>query len=161
MKQALILVIAVLMGNGLSAQSESGLATLLSKYYQLKNALVEGNASKAAGFSGELVKTMQMIDDSRLEKNGRTVFLQVKDKIMSDAKSISAATQLEKQRELFSSLSNNMILLGKAIRLTDQPVYVDYCPMKKMYWMSEEKIIRNPYYGNAMLSCGSVKETIQ
>ncbi len=161
MKQALILFMAVLMGKGLSAQSEPGLATLLTKYYQLKNALVEGNVSKASGYSGELVKVAQKIETSKLEKNGQALYLQLKDKIISDAQSISAASQLDKQRELFSSLSNNMILLGKATKLSAQPVYVDYCPMKKMYWLSEEKIIRNPYYGNAMLSCGSVKETIQ
>ena len=53
-----------------------------------------------------------------------------------------------------------MALVAKAVKLTDAPVYKAYCPMKKAYWLSAEKEIKNPYYGSAMLSCGSVMETI-
>jgi hypothetical protein len=33
--------------------------------------------------------------------------------------------------------------------------------MKKMYWLSSEAAIKNPYYGKMMLTCGSVTETIK
>jgi hypothetical protein len=33
--------------------------------------------------------------------------------------------------------------------------------MKKAYWLSPDKAIKNPYYGSAMLTCGKVTETIQ
>ncbi|RYF82932.1 MAG: DUF3347 domain-containing protein, partial [Chitinophagaceae bacterium] len=36
-----------------------------------------------------------------------------------------------------------------------------YCPMKKALWLSNEKAIKNPYYGSAMLTCGKVTETIE
>ena len=39
-------------------------------------------------------------------------------------------------------------------------VYLEYCPMAKASWLSSEKEISNPYLGNKMLKCGSVKETI-
>jgi hypothetical protein len=29
------------------------------------------------------------------------------------------------------------------------------------FWLSNEKEIKNPYFGSMMLKCGSVKETIQ
>ena len=29
------------------------------------------------------------------------------------------------------------------------------------YWLSNSKEVRNPYFGNSMLKCGEVKETIQ
>lgn len=38
-------------------------------------------------------------------------------------------------------------------------VYYQYCPMKKAYWLSMEKEIKNPYYGSSMLTCGKVIET--
>ncbi|MAQ74933.1 MAG: hypothetical protein CL613_01215 [Aquimarina sp.] len=31
--------------------------------------------------------------------------------------------------------------------------------MKKAYWLSKEKDIKNPYYGSSMLTCGKVAET--
>ena len=31
---------------------------------------------------------------------------------------------------------------------------------KGAYWLSKESKIKNPYFGDEMLTCGSVKETI-
>jgi hypothetical protein len=36
-----------------------------------------------------------------------------------------------------------------------------YCPMKKSNWLSNEKTVKNPYYGSAMLTCGEVTGTIK
>lgn len=32
--------------------------------------------------------------------------------------------------------------------------------MKKTYWISDEKKIRNPYYGKEMPDCGNITKTI-
>jgi hypothetical protein len=29
------------------------------------------------------------------------------------------------------------------------------------FWLSNEKEIKNPYFGDMMLKCGSIKETLQ
>jgi hypothetical protein len=39
-----------------------------------------------------------------------------------------------------------------------ESVYYQYCPMKKMYWLSKEETIKNPYYGSKMLTCGNVSD---
>ena len=43
-------------------------------------------------------------------------------------------------------------------------VYYQYCPMangdKGAYWLSTIKEIKNPYFGDAMLSCGETKDTL-
>jgi Cu(I)/Ag(I) efflux system membrane fusion protein len=43
-------------------------------------------------------------------------------------------------------------------------VYSQFCPMadndKGGYWLSKEEQVLNPYYGDAMLTCGSVKQVI-
>jgi hypothetical protein len=36
-----------------------------------------------------------------------------------------------------------------------------YCPMKKANWLSSSATIKNPYYGNSMLTCGKVVETLK
>jgi len=54
-----------------------------------------------------------------------------------------------------------MYALAKAVKLTADPVYYTYCPMKKAYWLSSEPTIKNPYFGNAMLTCGKVEETLK
>ena len=43
-------------------------------------------------------------------------------------------------------------------------LYRQYCPMafdnKGAHWLSETEAIRNPYFGEKMLSCGQTKETL-
>ena len=81
------------------------------------------------------------------------------------AAKIAAATDIEVQRTLFSSLSNEMIAKVKAIGLQSGEVYIEYCPMamndKGASWLSNQKIVRNPYYGDSMLDCGEIKETLK
>ena len=44
-------------------------------------------------------------------------------------------------------------------------VFVAFCPMadsnKGAYWLSIEKKVINPYFGNKMLTCGEVKQVIE
>jgi len=80
------------------------------------------------------------------------------------AAKITNATDIEKQRALFSDLSNEMIAKVKSAGLKSGEVYVEYCPMalndKGASWLSNQKEIKNPYYGESMMDCGEVKETL-
>ena len=44
-------------------------------------------------------------------------------------------------------------------------IYYQYCPMynggKGANWLSKENIIKNPYFGDQMLTCGITIETIR
>ena len=81
------------------------------------------------------------------------------------ASKITTAADIEKQRMLFSNLSNEMIAQVKAAGLKNGEVYVEYCPMalndKGAFWLSNKKEIRNPYYGESMMDCGEIKETLK
>lgn len=47
---------------------------------------------------------------------------------------------------------------------TSTTLYKQYCPMalndKGAYWLSAQSDIKNPYFGDAMLTCGEVQETL-
>jgi len=145
-----------------SAQkTSSALSPILSLYYNVKDALVNSDAKTASAKAADLAKTINSIDIKSLSAAEQSAFGSLKDKLVADAKHISENNDLEKQRVYFSTLSTNIYSLAKAVKLSDQPVYQAYCPMKKAYWLSNETAIKNPYYGNSMLTCGSVKETIK
>lgn len=127
---------------------------LLSLYYNIKDALVAGNAATAAA-KGEAFITVANGIDYKIISEGNINIL------LKDAGKISETRDLKKQRDFFSNFSNNMIAVAKAVKLSDKAVYEQYCPMKKMYWLSSEKAIKNPYYGSSMLTCGQVTQTIQ
>ena len=88
-------------------------------------------------------------------------FMSLRDKLAFDSRHISESTDIHHQREHFTSLSANMVTLAKQATLSQQPVYEDYCPMKKAYWLSSETAIKNPYFGSSMPTCGKVAATLK
>lgn len=85
--------------------------------------------------------------------------------IASLASKITAASGIEAQRAAYETLSNNMTALIKKEGLSSGELYVAHCPMafndKGASWISSSKEIRNPYFGEKMLTCGEIKETIK
>lgn len=142
-----------LFGYGINANAQSNRNGILTNYYSLKEFLVLGDSKNAVLTANEL---MQSLDTAQF-KNAATLV----PKLKKDAKAIASSSDINKQRLAFATLSQAMIEFVKANKADTAPIYVDYCPMKKTYWLSAEKTIRNPYYGSAMLSCGSITDTIQ
>lgn len=152
----LIAIIFVQAGFAQTSQKQS----LLSSYYDIKNALVSSDAATAAAKAADFLKVMTSVDTKSLSPKEVTAFKTYQDKLNFDARHISESKDVAHQREHFASFSLNFSKLVKVVKLTDQPIYNDYCPMKKSYWLSSEKTIKNPYYGKQMETCGSIAETI-
>lgn len=134
-----------------NSKAESG--KLLSLYYDIKDALVSGNAAAASAKAGDFVKAISSIDAKIVGEANR-------DALLKDVTVISNSKDLKEQRVSFAPFSENMISLAKTVKLSTDPVYQQYCPMKKASWLSNQQAIKNPYYGSAMLTCGSVKATL-
>ena len=77
---------------------------------------------------------------------------------------IIAANDIEIQRQGFADLNLTFYKVLKGFGLKDETVYYQYCPMafdsKGAYWLSEEKEIENPYFGEKMLKCGETREEL-
>lgn len=130
------------------------LPQLLTHYYNIKNALVVGDANAASANALAFVKAVNSIGYKVIsEGNIHT--------LANDAAKISENKDIKKQRDYFANFSANMATVAKSVKLTEQPVYLAWCPMKKAAWLSNEKAIKNPYYGSSMLTCGQVTETLQ
>jgi hypothetical protein len=127
----------------------------------LKNALVNDDAAVASNKAAALLIAINNVDTKSLSVKDQEVFSSLKDKLSYDARHISEVNTIDHQREHFASLSLNMYTLAKSVKLSTQPIYEEYCPMKKAYWLSAESEIKNPYFGNQMLICGNVANTLQ
>ncbi|MCU7694397.1 DUF3347 domain-containing protein [Haoranjiania flava] len=121
-------------------------------YLGIKDALVADDQSKAASHANQFSQTASLISYRHLSEGNVNA-------LRKDASAIADARDIAAQRKSFSNLSNNMAALAEKCKLSDKPVYQQYCPMAKAYWLSNEKEIKNPYYGSSMLTCGSVKKT--
>ena len=123
---------------------------LLNKYINVKNALVNTNSKEANTAINTFYEAVKS------ENN----FTQKSD-LLGATEKLSKASSIEKQRAVFNDVSTIMWKLVKSSDKVNQSVYYQYCPMKKSYWLSYEKDIKNPYYGSSMLTCGKVAETKQ
>ena len=135
--------------------------SLLDSYYDIKNALVNSDATTAAAKASQFSKILSSVDMKSMPKEEMTAFMGLQDKLEFDAKHISETKEISHQREHFANFSTNLFKLAKAVKLTKEPVYYDYCPMKKSYWLSDNAAIKNPYFGKQMLTCGAIKETLK
>lgn len=121
------------------------------KYIDVSKALTDGDLTRARLSSNALEAGA-----GRLSGGGNLAAI---------AANITVASSLEVQRRHFAALSNEMVALVKKSGLRSGQIYVDYCPMalndKGAYWLSSQKDIRNPYFGNEMLTCGEIKDTLK
>lgn len=69
------------------------------------------------------------------------------------------------QRKAYAALSNDFIALLKDTGMDGGELYIAHCPMamddQGADWVTNSKEIRNPYFGESMLTCGMVKETLK
>ncbi|GAA4195959.1 hypothetical protein GCM10022289_00910 [Pedobacter jeongneungensis] len=156
----LVALLAIVFTGRVLAQN-SQTQSLLTSYYDIKNALINADATVAASKATEFSRALGSMDMKSMPEADMNIFIGLQDKLAFDAKHISESKDIAHQREHFATFSANLFKLAKAVKLTKAPVYYTYCPMKKSYWLSDNAGVKNPYFGKQMLTCGAVKETIK
>lgn len=127
-------------------------SNILKSYLGIKDALVKSNAQAASKAAGKLILSIPDSQDELMKK------------IRFDAQHIADTENVDHQRDHFNTLSDNIYAWVKESNVNDQKLYKQYCPMafnnEGAYWISAEKEVNNPYFGDKMLHCGSVKEEL-
>jgi hypothetical protein len=147
-----------------NAQSNTNIKKVLDAYIQLKDALVKSDGASSSSASKTLLTSIQEVNMSELNTETHTQWTKVVNDLKEDAEHINETKEITHQRDHFMSLSRNLYSVIKVSKL-GTPVFYEFCPMankgKGANWLSLENKIKNPYYGNQMLTCGKVVETIQ
>ena len=130
--------------------SDASLSPVFNHYMHVKTALVNSNPEEAQSGAEMLVKAL-----NNMEGNG---------KAMSAAREIAQTEDMNEQRTNFLNLSAGIeTMLSGAVASGE--IYKQYCPMafdgQGGSWLSASQEVRNPYFGDKMLKCGSVRDTIQ
>jgi hypothetical protein len=146
-------------GIGLSQEKSKG-SPLLDDYLVIKDALVKSDAPRAMAAAGSFNERLLKVIANEIPANNRKAYKSLQSSLSSQATSLSKETDLAKQRIIFANLSANMVSLIKLYPVQGEALFIDYCPMKNAVWISKSKPIENPYYGNVMLNCGSIKESL-
>lgn len=141
-----------------SIQKNGATSAIIDNYLQIKNALVSDNKDAAAKGATMMLTAFSNFDMSHLSEAQHKEYMEIVESGKEQAEHI-VENPIDHQREHFETLSTDIIdlitLLG-----TNKTLYLDYCPMKKVSWLSETKAIKNPFYGSEMITCGNVKKQI-
>lgn len=131
--------------------NDDKLNMVFQEYLKLKDALVNSNVEEAKIAASAVETAAKNLEGGM--------------KIVESANGIANAVNLEDERTAFFTLSNELIEMVKKDGVKSGEVYVDFCSMAfndtGAYWLSTEKGITNPYWGDKMMKCGEVKETLK
>lgn len=136
-------------------------SAVLDNYLELKEALVSDNVAEAASIAHRFNQQLAAVDISSLTAPQKMEVKELLQKAGALATRIKEE-DIDRQREHFSLLSRHLIGII-TITGSEKIVYQQYCPMynnnQGAVWLSAKEEIRNPYFGNSMLRCGTVQKT--
>lgn len=148
-----------------SKDFQNQLKVVFNDYIKLKDALVKDDSDNVIAESKKLLDNLSEVDMKLLmDKEAHNHWMSLEKEIKASATSISNTSNIATQRNHFKHLSSHLI---KVIQLfgVNEKVFVEFCPMADnnngAYWLSKEEKVINPYFGEAMLTCGEVKQVIE
>ena len=140
------------------------LAKVSEAYLVLKDAFVQSNKDQATKSAILLKETLPGVDMTLVKGDAHLFWMERLEAMQSHTDKITELNHLEDQRTQFAFLSQALIDAIKVFGIPDDVLFVGHCPMaldnQGADWLSRQKEIRNPYFGDAMLACGFIQDTI-
>ncbi|MEZ4802277.1 MAG: efflux RND transporter periplasmic adaptor subunit [Gelidibacter sp.] len=147
-----------------SSKFKEQLNSVFENYISVEKALVKEDANTAQKSARGLQKSLENTDMKLLKDEAHSHWMTLEKELKASTNAIANTSDINTQREHFIHLSAHLINAVKTFGI-NQKVYVDFCPMANnnvgAYWLSKDKEIKNPYFGDAMLTCGSVMDEIE
>jgi len=148
-----------------SANLANQLNLIFKAYIQFKDKLVASDTKGAFTESQNLNKKIETTDMNLFTGASHEYWMTKSKLILTSLKEIKQTSNIDAIRKSFVSISENLIKVFKAFGTGKNKAFVQFCPMANQnigaFWLSTEKQIKNPFYGNMMLNCGETRDTIK
>lgn len=143
---------------------KSQLQQLTRTYIDLKDAFVATDPQKVSTFSKDVLTQLKNVNMKLVKGDAHKYWMEQMQAIQENGQKIGTTLDINEQRKYFVELSEAVVNSNKAFGVKNDVYYEQYCPMvnskEGAYWLSTEAGIRNPYFGDKMLTCGEVKNKI-
>lgn len=148
---------------------ESSFEGVLNNYYLLRDALVAADSSAANKAATALIQSTKELEWDELKSvDTNNIIIPTAQTytggITSESEGLLGEAGLEGKRKSFQMISGNIFDLARAIRYSRHKIYLLHCPMAfnntGADWLSNSTDIKNPYFGDKMLTCGAVKDSV-
>ena len=148
----------------ISDEAKKSLVPLFDSYFKMKNALVNDDFEKAKVAGNEINSSLSKVNMNLFKGDAHTLWMQQSSVLKQSVQHLEHLSDIEALRASFIEVSKSMIAIAESFVPITTPVYVQHCPMadsnKGADWLSNKEEILNPYFGQAMLTCGEVTKTI-
>jgi len=144
----------------LSPEVSSSIKQIVDHYINVSTAL--GNDDNKAAASGGMAisEIITHVDKSAFSKEQKTLYVKNEKALKEHATKIAAnVNNIEVQRESFEKMSEDVYDLVKTFG-GGRKLYKAHCPMVDADWLTETNEIKNPYFGESMLTCGLIDEIV-
>lgn len=151
-------------GKEIAEKDKKVLMPLFMNYLQLKDQLVADDFDSAKNTISKIQQNSEAISEEGLTEETAENWENFKPGLQNSVQKMKEAKDISALRENFDELSSVMIGIAK-IANPMPGMYVLRCPMANSNrgadWLSMNSEIKNPYYGQSMLTCGEIKAEIK
>ena len=144
--------------------AKEALQPIYINYLKLKDALVGSNFEKAKSEAKMLKNSIKTVEMTLFKGEAHNEWMKLLGQFNASLEHVDHWANVENVRMSFITLSNTLIELTKVFSPYDHKLYVQFCPMADnnngANWLSEDEEIKNPYFGDAMLTCGNIEEEL-
>lgn len=148
-----------------SVDAKKALEFLYNDYFEMKTALAADDFKKAKEAGIAMNKSLEKVEMNLFKGDAHALWMELSAALKKNTQHIEHLANIDVMREAFMGISNAMIGMAETFEPNASPIYVQNCPMadnnKGADWLSMEKEILNPYFGQSMLKCGGNTKTIE
>jgi Cu(I)/Ag(I) efflux system membrane fusion protein len=141
------------------------LTNVYQVHLDLQKAFLATDATAAKKQAGSVKSALDKVDMSLVKGEMHNQWMNSLKTLKTTLGNIESGSDIEKQRLAFADFSDALYSAIKMFGTTGETIYYQYCPMardnKGAYWLSAVEEIKNPYFGDAMLTCGENKAVIK
>ncbi|MGZ5245733.1 MAG: DUF3347 domain-containing protein [Flavitalea sp.] len=142
--------------------------TLMNSYYTLKESFVMADTVQVNIAAAALMIAADSLRLAELKGDNTGLIAETARSftgtISTSGDALRQEADIEAKRKEFEIISDALWSLVRTVNYDGRQVYYQFCPMafndKGAYWLSNTPEIRNPYFGNKMLTCGSTQDSL-
>ncbi|MBL1279337.1 MAG: efflux RND transporter periplasmic adaptor subunit [Fluviicola sp.] len=143
------------------------LGKVVDSYLTLKDKLANDDSNIKSAVKS-IKNSLKGVDMSLVLGDAHNAWMKALKSMNKDLKLLDKSVSIDEQRATFLKLSKSLSDVAKQLGIKmsgNKTVYLEFCPMADNnnggYWLSTEKLIKNPYFGKKMSKCGSIKGEIK
>jgi len=141
------------------------LGGIVAGYLNIQTALTKDDPAAATMAAKMGLEALAKVNMELVQGQDHMDWMKFMGSLKSLLTEVATADGIEPKRAKFALLSEQIAALLTRFGVPNGPLYKAWCPMafdgRGASWVQQGEDVRNPYFGEAMLQCGEVKEVLK